>query len=79
MGNSGVGGEKVKENVAGVIRNYSWIKEKILLHLLEGNRYSDCYAKLPQRLYLLLLFIGHLIALLNRLKVSPSTSLRTVG
>ena len=49
------------KNVAGVIRSYSWIKEEFLLHLHEGNRWSDCYARLPQRLYLLLLFIGRII------------------
>ncbi len=38
MGNSGVGGEKVKEIVAGVIRSYPWIREEFLLHLNEGNR-----------------------------------------
>ena len=67
------------KNVAGVIRSYSWIKEEFLLHLDEGNRWSDCYARLPQRLYLLILFVDHLIVNLNCLKFSPPTSLRTVG
>ena len=38
MWDSGEGGEKVNENVAGVIRSYSWIREEFLLHLNEGNR-----------------------------------------
>ena len=79
MGDFGVGGEKVKKIVAGVIRSYSWIKEKFLLHLHKGNRLSDCYARLPQRLYLLIMIISHHNVLLYRLKVSPPTSLRTVG
>ena len=73
------GRRKIEKKVAGVIRSYSWIKEKFLLHLHKENRWSDCYTRLPQRLYLFLLFIGHLIVLLNRLKVTSPTSLRTVG
>ena len=38
MWDSGVEGEKVKENDAGVIQRYSWIKEQFLFHLHEENR-----------------------------------------
>ena len=79
IGNSGEWREKVKELVDGVIRSYSWIREKLLLNLNEGNRWSDCYARLPQRLFLLIMIISHLNVLLFLLKVSPHTSLKTVG
>ena len=79
MEHSGEGGEKVKENVAGVIRSSSFgLRKNTYCIYMKGTDDPTVTPDL-QRLYLLFLIIGHLIALLNRLKVSPPTSLRAVG